>query len=482
MEAFMHGLGPATNLGVSPNRNNHTHVPNGSQQCAPESPEEKLQRHLEEYNKTVTIIIWYKSNMQPIRLHQTIPAFPYFRLSAVRNLIENLGLSDDSYLDTYNPSTNQWEQHMIHTVRLVDTQQRLLYKVRRSLIDGLSDDECETLREELQLQPRGNMNISSPTSISQAPNPNKNLVSQPLKAINDVQAKTAQKRPAPQAEDQDSQHSPKIHVSTNYYTTHSGTHAIGSNAVPGPSTNTSSPSLSNNNNNPQGGQHQDQQQQDGNVYMYQSPVFYGSSPNAGTSDTDPGLPPYLLTPQATQPPIPYHPHPPLKRWPNDYTVSELSNGFRAMDLLISQSPTGSSMTQRTAFERVFGSRYVKSTVCRHRAVWRKAPRMLREQFEAMGTDDRACWGEFVRRVENRPPGKNANTNIDSSMMASPQNANMGYHDQHNHTAPDDEEIHNQEVMGALQNQVPSAPNNTMQNNMAVYDPSRNHLPNGGHNG
>ena len=76
-----------------------------------------------------------------------------------------------------------------------------------------------------------------------------------------------------------------------------------------------------------------------------------------------------------------------------------------MDALISQSPSGASMTQRTAFERVFGSRYVKSTVCRHRAVWRKAPAGVREQFEAMGGDERACWGEFVRRVEGRPPGK-----------------------------------------------------------------------------
>ena len=30
---------------------------------------------------------------------------------------------------------------------------------------------------------------------------------------------------------------------------------------------------------------------------------------------------------------------------------------------------------------------------------------MREQFEAMGGDERAWWGEFVRRVEGRPPGK-----------------------------------------------------------------------------
>jgi hypothetical protein len=119
-----------------------------------------------------------------------------------------------------------------------------------------------------------------------------------------------------------------------------------------------------------------------------------------------------------------------------------------MDLLIASSPSGASMTQRTAFERVFGSRYVKSTVCRHRAVWRKAPRQLREQFELMGSDDRACWGEFVRRVENRPSAKTQN-NIE--LMTAQGSGNMGYHEQQ--SQPEDEETHDPEsVMNSMQNQ------------------------------
>ena len=102
---------------------------------------------------------------------------------------------------------------------------------------------------------------------------------------------------------------------------------------------------------------------------------------------------------ATRTSFPQHPHPPLKRWPNDYTVSEIAVGFRAMDTLVAQSPTA---TQKAAFERVFGCRYVKSTVCRHRGVYRKADPSVRSLFEAMGNDERAVWGEFVRRVEGRP--------------------------------------------------------------------------------
>jgi hypothetical protein len=82
-----------------------------------------------------------------------------------------------------------------------------------------------------------------------------------------------------------------------------------------------------------------------------------------------------------------------------------------MDVLISRPSGHSNMTQRTAFERVFGSRYVKSTVCRHKTIWRKAHQTIRDQFESMGADDRAFWGEFARRVEGRPPGKNAGPDV-----------------------------------------------------------------------
>src|SRR5258707_8337341 len=75
------------------------------------------------------------------------------------------------------------------------------------------------------------------------------------------------------------------------------------------------------------------------------------------------------SPESSKAPIPHHPHPPLKRWPNDYSVQEVSVGFDQMDALANAQP---SLTQRVAFERVFGCRYVKSTVCRHRAVWRRA--------------------------------------------------------------------------------------------------------------
>ncbi|KDR71056.1 hypothetical protein GALMADRAFT_229712 [Galerina marginata CBS 339.88] len=500
---------------MSTNRSAHLNAPHSIS-----SAEEEMQRQMDEFSRSVTIVIWYKvrcryledpipcvilrrrdgaafilflkllrhdgihqltpflkANVEPIRLHQTLATFPYFQLSRFNELIDDLGLTTSSYLDTYIPAYNKWEIHPVTTTRIVETQQRLLYRVRRSLMEGLLEEECSSLREELQMQTRNgrphppstvNAQPSSSTTSIKAPQP------QPSPKTNDDSAASNNlKRPAPQTDTQEARQSPKIHVTNGYYLAHTGSSntIVPSPVAGGPSASSASTS---NVTSPQSSA----QGQDNNVYMYQNPVFYGgSSGSPSSADTSNTLPHYLLTPQASAPPIPYHPHPPLKRWPNDYTVSELSAGFHAMDLLISQSPTGASMTQRTAFERVFGSRYVKSTVCRHRAVWRKAPRLLREQFEQMGTDDRACWGEFVRRVENRPPGKHSN--ID---MMSPASSSLGYHEQQN--TPEDEDVHGQEsVMGSMQSQVSSTTNgNAMQNNLNVYDPSRNHIANGGHNG
>jgi hypothetical protein len=86
-----------------------------------------------------------------------------------------------------------------------------------------------------------------------------------------------------------------------------------------------------------------------------------------------------------------------------------------MDALANTQP---SLTQRAAFERVFGCRYVKSTVCRHRAVWRRADEDMRAAFVKLGRDERAMWGEFVRRVEGRASGL--------SLQAAPGESEVGH--------------------------------------------------------
>lgn len=377
---------------------------------------------------------------------------------------------------------------------MVEAQQRVLYKLRRTLIDGLSEEECPGLRDEVEKQSLYPSLKPLPSAAKPSPHPPP-LPSTPQNAVNpEVSTSNSLKRSAPSGSEVQEGHNSKVHVSNTFYMNHSTTASMDSttaNSLSGHAGSTSDNTVVATQRQvppqqQQTAQHQHQHQlqqqqaqqqqqqqvqqqqqaqtqqttsQDNSGYLYQNSVYYPSTPpdqqtTAATAQTT-TLPQYLLTPHAAPPPIPYHPHPPLKRWPNDYTVLELSTGFHTMELLIAQSPSGATMTQRTAFERVFGSRYVKSTVCRHRAVWRKASQQLKEEFEQMGNDDRACWGEFVRRVEGRPPGKNATSSSAGSMeMMSPAaNSSIGgYHDRQS-TVDDDDGVHQQDqVLGSLQTQ------------------------------
>jgi hypothetical protein len=325
--------------------------------------------------------------MEPIRLQHMIPTFPYFQLIRLASLVTDLGLTPGSYLDTYDPRSGKWEQHTISTVRVVEGQQRLLYRIRKSLFEGIAETDCLGLSEEVQSQSQ----------------PRESPALSPTLPGDDLPVKRPSKRSAPEPLTP----ATKVHIPNNYYMTSpvslpsSSTTLVGSSATASPthSFDTASdshfptPNLAN-------------PPSPKNGAYVQPPPFYATQPS--------DLPQYLANAQSTITTIPYHPHPPLKRWPNDYSVSELTAGFHAMETLIAQSPTGASLTQRAAFERVFGSRYVKSTVCRHRGVWRKAQGPLREQFEAMGSDERACWGEFVRRFEGRPSAKHPHQNNQST--------------------------------------------------------------------
>lgn len=316
-----------------------------------------------------------QSHYDPIRLTQEISTFPLFQLSHFSQLVSDLGLNPACLVDCYNPVSGHWEQHAVSTVRTVESEQRVLYRVRKGFLEGLSDDECPGMREEITLQPRPLHQTIAYNSV--------------------LSPSTAVKRSAPDSVDENG-HSAK------YYRVDRVTFSPA--AVPGngyivPSADAQTyPSPSSTSN-----------------QAYPSPPPF-PSPLVSKRTTADQIFGYTPTPKESLPSssssggsssvaFPHHPHPPLKRWPNDYTVSEVSEGFKQMDSLVAQQPT---LTQKCAFEKVFGCRYVKSTVCRHRSVWRRADDGVKAAFESMGTDERAVWGNFVKQVEGRrkPDGTN----------------------------------------------------------------------------
>jgi len=271
---------------------------------------------------------------------------------------------------------------MITTVRIVETEQRLLYRVRRSLLEGLSEDECLDLKEELEMQPKSKQLRHLQTTPMQARctgNPGTKRAASdapdtlPASKFYIIDGHQSQQ---PRSTSFVSRTSPPYpqNLSTSY---ESPTPVKAPSTSPPPS---SSPS----------------------PHPHHTVNLHTTPSSKFPTDESAHIPSYIISPRSPVAPIPYHPHPPLKRWPNDYSVSEIALGFQMMENLVAQSP---SIVQRTAFERVFGCRYVKSTVCRHRGVWRRADPELIDRFIAMGVAEAAVWGEFVRQVEGKPAGR-----------------------------------------------------------------------------
>ena len=299
-----------------------------------------------------------------------------FQLTHFPSLITDLELTPESYLDAYNVTSGYWEQHMVTTVRTIESEQRLLYKVRKSLLSGLADDVCRGFSEELDLQSRRNQHASGNTTI---PPTSTSQLKRPLSAGAEIPS--TKRLFVPESYPPHPMCIPSIGYMIPSQTV-PYTAPLASPPIVGPSQVRNEDGAKPNT--PTGGSFHGTLNTQTPI-ISQTPLFTSNTPGISIA-----LPTRLSLPQ--------HSHPPTKRWPNDYIVSEIATGFRAMDAMSAQSST---VTQRMAFERVFNCRYVKSTVCRHRAVYRKADPALRTLFEGMGNNENASWGEFVKRVEGR---------------------------------------------------------------------------------
>ncbi|KAI0337333.1 hypothetical protein BDW22DRAFT_1364218 [Trametopsis cervina] len=315
---------------------------------------EAQMRMEESLKRMVTLVFWYKAGCEPIRLHQELTTFPLFSLSYFTQLVSDLALQPNSYVDSFNPHAGTWEQQTITSVRMVESEQRLLFRIRKSLLEGMTDRDCLGLEGEIRMQPQ------SPQSAQ--------LMSPPQKSLKRAMPDTTTDVSPPAAKQfrSSSMQGPFVMNQSN----------ISPQAYQVPPVTTNSPLLTS------------QMQQSLSPSMHPTSPFMRqdapiSQPVEQTVNN---------TMTTSVPPL----HNAAKRWPNDYAVCEISVGFDKMDDLIAQTP---SLTQKTAFERIFRTRYVKSTVCRHRGIWRRADANLKETFKRMGNDERALWGEFVKKTD-----------------------------------------------------------------------------------
>ena len=88
-----------------------------------------------------------------------------------------------------------------------------------------------------------------------------------------------------------------------------------------------------------------------------------------------------------------------KKWPTDFFVHEITEGFHTMTSIMTQDPRE---RQKSAFERVFGCRYVKSTVGRAKLYWKRASHEIKEHFLQLPREDpRGKWQNFVHLMDGR---------------------------------------------------------------------------------
>ncbi|KLO13841.1 hypothetical protein SCHPADRAFT_997049 [Schizopora paradoxa] len=334
--------------------------------------------------RSVTVVVWYRNGLEPLRLAHEVTTFPLFRLQDFGELVSEpeLNLSPASYIDGYNPDTGLWEQIKLATVRTVEQDQRLLFRIRPRMLESLSD--CPSLDQELALQPspqQQQLKRSAPDADSPLQTPNK----QARVISNSVPVRP----PAPSMTVQTQTHTPTpstpststasvTRIASSWAPIH-GTPAPVSSGVPPPVPPNATTSTSwdfvpsgtipvvNRTSHPKSG----------------APNSAGPSPAGPASGSQHTL--SLSGP---------------RRWPTDFSVYEITNGFLMIANILASDPRE---RQKTAFERVFpGCRYVKSTVGRAKLYWKRASPEIRDHFLALDSrDDRGRWVNFVHLMDGR---------------------------------------------------------------------------------
>ncbi|KAH9853309.1 hypothetical protein C2E23DRAFT_903078 [Lenzites betulinus] len=408
--------------------------------------DEKRSALVESLNRSITVVFWYKknsiaviatalmaylktfdaspltwlrANTQPLRLHQEIPTFPLFSFSSLSEILEQLHISDRTYIDAYDPRTGTWEQQQIASVRRIESEQRLLYRMRRSLFDALRDEECPGLEGEIKLQAEGESLRANALQINSLRKRSGDSslsppVSKHRRSFSVASSSTNVDSPSSSRGSGSLFSTPLPLVSTP---------TVQSGSFPGTPPRRQSRSLAKTvasprqaaaaigNTPPQPSPREIHEPPPLDELPHPStPQEAGPSPQTASPDPLFTPPDSVASSPAAQPPLPLPIPIPIplpttaqgtpipRKWPNDFFVYEIAAGLRAMDALARAEP---ALKQDEVFRRAFALPYVKSTFCRHRALWRGASEGVRREFELLGRDPRACWGEFARRAEGR---------------------------------------------------------------------------------
>ncbi|KAF8528629.1 hypothetical protein JB92DRAFT_3107151 [Gautieria morchelliformis] len=110
-------------------------------------------RDLKQVSRTnVNLIMWHSGSPKPYRYRLPLPSYPNFSLSLAHKLVNEILIHADDAIETWIPAHQHWEQHSLETTRTVRENDRLLYKLIRTVTATIDDSACLGLEEELSIQ------------------------------------------------------------------------------------------------------------------------------------------------------------------------------------------------------------------------------------------------------------------------------------------------------------------------------------------
>ncbi|KAF5384344.1 hypothetical protein D9615_003176 [Tricholomella constricta] len=99
----------------------------------------------------ITTISWLAENIESIVLLLVVPSFPNFHICDHPKLVELLGITPTTRIDTYDPLEDHWMFHAMDTVRVVERDSVLLFRALPGGITGprMDINACPNMKEEM---------------------------------------------------------------------------------------------------------------------------------------------------------------------------------------------------------------------------------------------------------------------------------------------------------------------------------------------
>ncbi|KAF6763448.1 hypothetical protein DFP72DRAFT_1060601 [Ephemerocybe angulata] len=112
------------------------------------SKQEELNRR---EKHTVKLVIYHAPSRSPLRLTQMVHTYPRIQLTSLDSVMDGLGLTAKSWVDYYDKGA--WTTIQPDAVLNLQHKSQLLFRLRPSLVEELSESDCPGIEDDLAREP-----------------------------------------------------------------------------------------------------------------------------------------------------------------------------------------------------------------------------------------------------------------------------------------------------------------------------------------